>query len=187
MPKTDRHSIKVTVGCQGNKCLQSHKAVEEVVLAWWWALKGLFIKKFNKNCSYGEVFAARLVFGFLRPTKPCLSLANQTWLLSSVEVYAIFFICHRKLRVMSRPPWLFFTLSSYGQGSVALAHARYFCDRIWPESCSSITLGWSYVRCWLDNIHLLPWACGKLLQLTRGSATFGGKQNRSHMICKLQF
>lgn len=33
MPKTDRHSIKVTVGCQCYKCFQSHKAMDEMVPA----------------------------------------------------------------------------------------------------------------------------------------------------------
>lgn len=123
MPKTDRHSIKVTVGCQCNKCLQSHKAVEEGLSGCRWALKRLFIKSLIRTVFMRRFFffCSSALFTFLRPNKSCKSwvccrVAKQTWLLANKP----YLICHRKLWVTPRPCGCF-TLSSYGQGSVAPA------------------------------------------------------------------
>lgn len=60
VPKTDRHSIKVTVGCQCNKCLQSHEATD----ACWWVLKELFAKKSLSANVFMEVLATWLCLDF---------------------------------------------------------------------------------------------------------------------------
>lgn len=110
MPKTDRHSIKVTVGCQCNKCLQSHKAMEEVVPACWWALWGFFIKKFNQNCFNGGVFVARLCLDFSNEINGvCLEFAR---VLQSRRdfcplcAYKSYFL-PRKDVGYAKAPWLF--------------------------------------------------------------------------------
>lgn len=124
MPKTDRHSIKVTVGCQGNKCLQSHKAVEEVVPAWWWALKGLLIKKFNKNCSYRG--------GFCSSACVWISPTNLT-----VFVFRLFGCCKPDLTLVlcGGISLFFFYMPQQAAGHVKAPLAIFHLIIIWTSQC----------------------------------------------------
>lgn len=51
----------------------------------------------------GRVFCSSAVFGFLKPNQPCLALVCSGVDSCSLSRYKPYFICHTKLRVMSRP------------------------------------------------------------------------------------